>query len=38
MMQSTSKLRGIRGNKIKFNEIFIKTSKIPLYVQLFILK
>ena len=28
----------IGGNGIKFNEFFTKTPKIPLYIQLFILK
>ena len=28
----------IGGNKIKFNEFFTKTLKIPLYIQPFILK
>ena len=32
------KLGGIGKNKIKFNEFFTKTPKIPLYIQLFILK
>ena len=27
-----------RGNEIRFNKFFIKTLKIPLYIQLFILK
>ena len=26
------KLRGIRGNEIRFNEFFTKTPKIPLYI------
>jgi len=29
---------GIKGNEIRFNEFFIKTPKIPLYIQPFILK
>ena len=29
---------GMGGNKIKFNEFFTKTLKIPLYIQPFILK
>ena len=33
-----SKLRGIGGNGIRFNDFFTKTPKIPLYIQLFILK
>ena len=32
------KLRGMEGNEIKFNDFFTKTPKIPLYIQLFILK
>ena len=32
------KLRGMRGNEIRFNDFFTKTPKIPLYIQLFILK
>ena len=32
------KLGGMRGNKIKFNDFFTKTLKIPLYIQPFILK
>ena len=32
------KLGGMRGNEIKFNDFFTKTPKIPLYIQLFILK
>ena len=28
----------IRGNGIRFNDFFTKTPKIPLYIQLFILK
>ena len=32
------KLGGMRGNKIRFNDFFTKTLKIPLYIQLFILK
>ena len=32
------KLGGMRGNKIRFNDYFTKTSKIPLYIQPFILK
>ena len=32
------KLRGMRGNRIRFNEFFTKTSKIPPYIQPFILK
>ena len=33
-----SKLGGIGGNRIRFNNFFTKTLKIPLYMQLFILK
>ena len=33
-----SKLGGMEGNKIRFNDFFTKTSKIPLYIQQFILK
>ena len=33
-----SKLGGMGGNEIKFNDFFTKTPKIPLYIQLFILK
>ena len=32
------KLGGIGGNRIKFNEFFTITPKIPLYGQSFILK
>ena len=32
------KLEGMRGNKIRFNDFFTKTLKIPLYIQQFILK
>ena len=32
------KLRGIGGNEIRFNDFFTKTPKIPLYIQIFILK
>ena len=32
------KLGGIGGNEIKFNDFFIKTPKIPQYIQPFILK
>ena len=32
------KLGGIGGNEIKFNDFFTKTPKIPLCIQLFILK
>ena len=32
------KLGGVGGNEFKFNENFIKISKISLYIQLFILK
>ena len=32
------KLGEMRGNRIKFNNFFTKISKIPLYIQLFILK
>ena len=32
------KLGGIGGNEIRFNEIFTKTPKMPLYIQPFILK
>ena len=32
------KLEGIGGNKIRFDNFFTKTSKIFLYIQLFILK
>ena len=32
------KLGGMEGNEIKFNDFFTKTPKIPLYIQLFILK
>ena len=32
------KLRGMRENEIRFNDFFTKTPKIPLYIQLFILK
>ena len=32
------KLGGMRGNKIRFNDFFTKTLKIPLYIQPFILK
>ena len=32
------KLGWIGGNKIRFNDFFTKTPKIPLYIQLFILK
>ena len=32
------KLKGMRGNKIRFNNFFTKTLKILLYIQLFILK
>ena len=28
----------IRRNEIRFNDFFIKNPKIPLYIQLFILK
>ena len=31
-------IRGIGGNEIRFNDFFTKTSQIPLYIQLFILK
>ena len=33
-----SKLGGMGGNRIRFNDFFTKTPKIPLYIQLFILK
>ena len=33
-----SKLGGMRGNEIRFNDFFTKTPKIPLYIQPFILK
>ena len=33
-----SKLGGMEGNKIRFNDFFIKTPKITLYIQPFILK
>ena len=32
------KLGGMAENEIKFNEFLTKTSKIPLYIQQFILK
>ena len=32
------KLGGIGGNEIRFNEVFTKTPKMPLYIQPFILK
>ena len=32
------KLGGMGGNEIRFNDFFTKTPKIPLYIQLFILK
>ena len=32
------KLGGMRGNRIRFNDFFTKTLKIPLYIQFFILK
>ena len=32
------KLGGMGWNKIRFNEFFTKTLKIPLYIQLFVLK
>ena len=32
------KLREIKGNRIKFNEIFVGTPKIPLYIYTYILK
>ena len=32
------KLGGMKGNRIRFNEFFTKTLKIPLYIQPFILK
>ena len=32
------KLGGMGRNEIIFNEFFTKTPKIPLYIQLFILK
>ena len=32
------KLGGIRENGIRFNDFFTKIPKIPLYIQLFILK
>ena len=32
------KLGGMGGNRIRFNDFFIKTLKIPLYIQPFILK
>ena len=32
------KLGGIGGNGIRFNDFFTKTPKIPLYIQLLILK
>ena len=32
------KLRGIGRNEIRFNDFFIKTPKIPLYIQPLILK
>ena len=32
------KLGGMKGNKIRFNDYFTKTLKIPLYIQSFILK
>ena len=31
-------LGGIGGNEIRFNEFFTKTPKLPLDIQLFILK
>ena len=33
-----SKFGGMKGNEIRFNDFFIKTPKIPLYIQSFILK
>ena len=33
-----SKLGGVGGNEIRFNDFFTKTPKIPLYIQPFILK
>ena len=33
-----SKLGGMEGNEIRFNDFFTKTPKIPLYIQSFILK
>ena len=35
---SPPKLGGMGGNEIRFNDFFTKTSKIPLYIQFFILK
>ena len=32
------KLGGMGKNEIRFNKFFIKAPKIPLYIQLFILK
>ena len=32
------KLGGMGRNRIRFNDFFTKTPKIPLYIQLFILK
>ena len=32
-----SKFRGMKGNEIRFIDFFIKTPKIPLYIQSFIL-
>ena len=34
----SSKLGGMSGNEIRFNDFFTKTPKIPLYIQPFILK
>ena len=35
---SPLKLGRMGGNKIRFNDFFAKTPKIPMYIQLFILK
>ena len=32
------KLGGMERSRIRFNDFFTKTPKIPLYIQLFILK
>ena len=32
------KLGGMRENEIRFNKFFTKIAKIPIYIQLFILK
>jgi len=32
------KFGGIRENEIRFNEFYTKTSKLPLYIQLFYFK